>query len=93
MVAQVKGHKLEGRVTAFTTDCEPSTVKAGRLVEEQGVAEHHGCCNHRLECTTGIVFNGPGVQETMALSRLVRRYITSSQAAQRWGGGAWSPKR
>ena len=93
VIAQVKKHKLEGRVTAFTTDCEPSMVKAGRLVEEQGVAEHHGCCNHRLHCTTGIVFNGPGVQETMALSRLVRRYITSSQAAQRWGGGAWSPKR
>ena len=86
VIAQVEKHKLEGRVTAFTTDCEPSMVKAGRLVEEQGVAEHHGCCNHRLHCTTGIVFNGPGMQETMALSRLVvRRYTTSSQAAQRLG--------
>ena len=36
VIAQVKKHKLEGRVTAFTTDCEPM-VKAGRLVEEQGV--------------------------------------------------------
>ena len=63
VIAQVKKHKLQGRVTAFTTGCEPSTVKAGRLVEEQSVAEHHGCHNHRLECTTGIVFNGPGVLE------------------------------
>ena len=61
-------------------------VKGGRLVEEQGVAKHHGCCNHRLECTTGIVFNRPDVQEAMVLSRLVvRRYTTSSQAAQRLG--------
>ena len=63
VIAQVKKHKLQGRVAAFTTGCEPSTVKAGRLVEEQSVAEHHGCHNHRLECTTGIVFNGPGVLE------------------------------
>ena len=86
MIAQVTKHKLEGRVTAFTTDCEPSMVNAGRLVEERGVAEHRGCCNHRLARTTGIVFNRPGVQETMALSRLVvRRYTTSSHAAQRLG--------
>ena len=44
VIAQVKKHKLEGRITAFTTDCEPSMVKARHLVEEQGVAEHHGCC-------------------------------------------------
>ena len=68
-------------------------VKAGRLVEEQGVAEHHGCCNHRLECTTGIVFNGPGVQETMALSRLVvRRYIRQARLRSDWGR-AWSSSR
>ena len=86
VVAQVEKHKLEGRVTDFTTDCEPSMVKAGRLVEEQGVAKHHDCCNRRLERITGIVFNGPGVLETMVLSRmLVRRYTTSSQAAQRLG--------
>ena len=86
VIAQVKKHKLEGRVTAFTTDCEPSMVKAGRLVEGQGVAEHHGCCNHRLECTTRVVFKKPGAQETMALSRLVvGRYTTPSQAAQRLG--------
>ena len=48
VIAQVKKHKLQGRVAAFTTGCEPSTVKAGRLVEEQSVAEHHGCHNHRL---------------------------------------------
>lgn len=84
VMAQVKKHKLEGRVVAFTTDCEPSSVKAGRVVEEKGVAEHHDCCNHRLECTAGIVLDGPGVRETMALARLlVRRYTTSSQAARR----------
>ena len=60
VIAQVKKHELPGRATAFATDCEPS-------MQGVGVAERHGCCNHRLECTTGIVFNGPGVQETMAL--------------------------
>ena len=44
VIAQVKKHKLEGRITAFTTDCEPSMVKARHLVEEEGVAELHGCC-------------------------------------------------
>ena len=86
VIAQVKKHKLEGRVTAFTTDCEPSMVTAGRLVEGQGVAEYHGCSNHRLECTTRVVFKKPGAQETMALLRLVvGRYTTPSQAAQRLG--------
>ena len=86
MIAHVEKHKLEGRITAFRIDCKPSMGKAGRLVEEQGIAERHRCCNHRLECTTGIGFNGPGAQETMVLSRLVvRRYTTSSQAAQRLG--------
>ena len=93
VITQIKKHKIEGRVTAFATNCEPSMVKAGRLVEEQGVAENHGCCYHRLACATDIVFHGPGVQEAMALSRLVvRRDTTSSQAAQRLGR-AWNSTR
>ena len=31
VIAQVEKHKLEGRVTASTIDCEPSMVKTGRL--------------------------------------------------------------
>lgn len=85
LVAQVKKHKLEGRVVAFTTTdcCEPSMVKGGRLVEEKGIAEHHECFINRLGCTIEILFNWPGVRETIALARLlVRRYTSSRQAAQ-----------
>ncbi|CAN0305334.1 unnamed protein product, partial [Scytosiphon promiscuus] len=84
VIAQVVKHKLEGRAVAFVTDCEPSMVKAGREVEAKGVAEHHGCVAHRLECTTGIAFDGPGTRDSMAHARLcVRRYTKSSQAAHR----------
>lgn len=83
VIAKVKKHKLVSRVTAFTTNCEPLMVIAGRLMEEKRIAEHHVCCNHRLECATGNVFNGPGVQVTMGPPWLVvRHYTTSSQAAQ-----------
>lgn len=85
VIAQVMKHKLEGRVVAFTTtDCsEPSMVKAGRLVGETGIAEHHGCCSNRLGCTAEVLFDWPGVRETIALARLlVRRYTASRQAAQ-----------
>ena len=94
MVGQVKKHKLEGRVTAFTTDCEPSMVKAGRLVEEQGVAKHHDCCNRRLERITGIVFNGPGVLERPWRSHGWLCGVTLRQARLRsmWGR-AWSSSR
>ncbi|CAM9559514.1 unnamed protein product, partial [Ectocarpus sp. 4 AP-2014] len=73
-----------GKVTAITTDCEPSMVRMGRLLEQSGVCTHIGCCNHRLESTTSLVFNGPGVKTTMTLARgLVSRYTTSSQMADR----------
>lgn len=82
--AAVAKHGLTGKVTAVTTDCEPSMVKMGRLLEEDAVCTHIGCCNHRIESTTSIVFNGPGVKKVMALARgLVARYTTSSQAADR----------
>ena len=35
VIALVENHQLVGRVAGFTTDCEPSMVKAGRLVEER----------------------------------------------------------
>ena len=82
--AAVAKHGLAGKITAITTDCEPSMVKMGRLLEEDDVCTHIGCCNHRLESTTSIVFNGPGVKKVMALARgVVTRYSTSSQAADR----------
>ena len=59
-------------------------VKMGRPLEEDAVCTHIGCCNHRIESTTSIVFNGPGVKKVMALARgLVTRYTASSQAADR----------
>ncbi|CAN0013254.1 unnamed protein product, partial [Ectocarpus sp. 13 AM-2016] len=83
--AAVAKHGLTGKVTAVTTDCEPSMVKMGRLLEgDATVCTHIGCCNHRLESTTSIVFNGPGINKVMAMARgLVSRYTTSSQAADR----------
>ncbi|CAN0568874.1 unnamed protein product, partial [Laminaria digitata] len=82
--ASVAKHSLQGQVTALTTDCEPSMVKAGRILEETESFVHIGCCNHRLESTTSIVFNGPGVKKVMAVSRgLVARYSQSSQMADR----------
>lgn len=84
ITAAIAKHNLGGRVTAITTDCEPSMVKMGRILEEKGVCAHVGCCNHRLESTTGIVFNGPGVKKVMTLARgLVSRYTTSSQMGDR----------
>ena len=82
--AAVAKNALKGKVTAISTDCEPSMVKMGRILEEDKVCVHIGCCNHRLESTTSIVFNGPGIKKVMALARgLVARYSTSSQMADR----------
>eukprot|EP00904_Undaria_pinnatifida_P011858 jgi/Undpi1/7802/HiC_scaffold_23.g10275.m1 len=82
--ATLAKHGLTGNVTVVTTDCEASMVKMGRPLEEDAVCTHIGCCNHRIESTTSIVFNGPGVKKVMALARgLVTRYTASSQAADR----------
>ncbi|CAM9305842.1 unnamed protein product [Ectocarpus sp. 13 AM-2016] len=77
--AALAKHGLTGKVTAVTTDCEPSMVKMGRLLEGDATGSTHiGCCNHRLESTTSIVFSGPGVKKVMVLARgLVTRYTTS----------------
>ena len=84
ILATLAKHSLQGKVTTLTTDCEPSMVKAGRILEASQSLVHIGCCNHRLESTTSIVFNGPGVKKVMALSRgLVSRYSQSSQMADR----------
>ncbi|CAN0335124.1 unnamed protein product [Hapterophycus canaliculatus] len=79
ITAAVAKHDLKDRGTVITTDCEPSMVKMGRLLEESAVCIHTGCCNHRLESTTSIVFNDPGVKKVISLARgLVSRYSTSS---------------
>jgi len=66
---------------ACTTDCEPSMVKAGHILQERKFCMHIDCCNHRLERTTGIVFDGPGVKKAKAFARaLVTRYSTSSRS-------------
>lgn len=84
ITAAIAKHDIKGKVTAISTDCEPSMVKMGRILEDNGVCTHIGCCNHRLESTTSLVFNGPGVKKTMTLARgLVTRYTTSSQMADR----------
>ena len=54
----IKRHDLTGRLVACVTDCEPSMVKAGRLLEVSGEMEHIGCCNHRMKSYESSVFNG-----------------------------------
>ncbi|CAM9814402.1 unnamed protein product, partial [Ascophyllum nodosum] len=82
--AMVEGHGLTGHVVVGNTDCEPSMVKAGRILTEKGVLMHVGCTCHRIECVTALVFDGPGVKKSMTLARaVVTRYTKSSQAAER----------
>jgi hypothetical protein len=44
------------QVAALVTDCEPAMCKAGRALP----FAHIGCTAHRIESTTGIMFNQPG---------------------------------
>lgn len=82
--AMIERHGLKGRVLALTTDCEPATVKTGRILAEDNGVTHIGCCCHRLESITSIAFNGPGVSKALALAHgLVARYTMSSQASDR----------
>lgn len=84
VIAQVTQHKLEGLAVAFVTHCESAMVKAGRQVEAEEVAEHQGCVAHRLECITGVAFDGPCTRDSMAHARLcARQYTRSSQATHR----------
>ena len=80
----VETHGLTGHVVMGNTDCEPSMVKARRILTEKAVLMHVGCTCHRIECVTALVFDGPGVKKSMALARaVVTRYTKSSQAAER----------
>ncbi|CAM9886015.1 unnamed protein product, partial [Ascophyllum nodosum] len=80
----IKNHGLTGHVVVCNTDCEPSMVKAGRILTDDAVLMHVGCTCHRIECVTALVFDGPGVKKSMALARaVVTRYTKSSQAAGR----------
>ena len=82
--AMVETHGLTGHVVVGNTDCEPSMVKAGRILTEKAVLMHVGCTCHRIECVTALVFDGPGVKKSMALAHaVVTRYTKSSQAAER----------
>lgn len=49
-------HDLKRCVVAGITDCEPSTVKAGRPLTGIRVLKHVGCTNHRLKSTTDLTF-------------------------------------
>ena len=81
--AMVETHGLTGHVVVGNTDCEPSMVKAGRILTEKGVLMHAGCTWYRIKCVTALVFDGPGVKKSMALARaVVTRYTKSSQAAR-----------
>ncbi|CAN0442995.1 unnamed protein product, partial [Ascophyllum nodosum] len=80
----IKNHGLTGHVVVCNTDCEPSMVKAGRILTDDAVLMHVGCTCHRIKCVTALVFDGPGVKKSMALARaVVTRYTKSSQAAGR----------
>ena len=46
-------HRQVGHVTAVVTDCEPSMVKAGRLLEAKKLTTHIGCAGHRLQSSAG----------------------------------------
>ena len=82
--AMVETHGLTGNVVVGNTDCEPSVVKAGRILTEKAVSMHIGCICHRIECVTALVFDGPGVKKSMALARaVVTRDTKFSQAAER----------
>lgn len=59
-------------------------VTASGTLSDNGVFKHVGCTNLRLENTSVLVFNGPGVNVCMAPVRtFVNRYTTSSQVALR----------
>ncbi|CAB1098403.1 unnamed protein product [Ectocarpus sp. CCAP 1310/34] len=82
--AMIARNGLTSRTVATTTDCEPSMVKAGRLLEENEGVTHLGCFCHRLESITSQAFGGPGVSKALALARrVVTRYNMSSQASDR----------
>ena len=73
----VTRHNLAGRVVARITDCEPS-MRVGRIRQERKLSSHMGCCIHRVESTTGIIFDGLGIKQTITLAHaLVRRYSKS----------------
>ena len=90
ITAAVAKHGIKGRVTAVSTACEISMAMMGRILEENCVCTHVGCWNHRLESTTSLVFNGPGVQKAMTLAR-GRVIYTQHQA--RWPTGLRSSSR
>ena len=81
--SMVETHGLTGHVVVGNTDCEPSMVKAGRILTEKGVLMYIGCTCHRIEYVTALVFDGPGVKKSMTLARaVVTRYTKLSQAAE-----------
>lgn len=87
IAGMIESHDLTGRVTACVTDCEPSMVKAGRLLEVGGsTISHVGCTNHRMESTTSSVFNGRSLRAVALARTLVGRYKKSSQMAARLAG-------
>lgn len=84
VAGMIERHDLTGRVIACVTDCEPSMVKAGRLLEvDGGTISHIGCSNHRMESTTSSVFNGRSLGALGLARTLVGRYKKSSQMAAR----------
>lgn len=56
----------EQSATANVTDCDPSVVKAGRILNERQLTKHVGCAGHRLQSSAGVVFTDSGV--TVVLS-------------------------
>ncbi|CAN0568525.1 unnamed protein product, partial [Ectocarpus sp. 12 AP-2014] len=84
VAGMIERHDLTGRVIACVTDCEPSMIKAGRLLEvDGGTISHIGCSNHRMESTTSSVFNGRSLGALGLARTLVGRYKKSSQMAAR----------
>lgn len=80
----IERHGLKGRVIVIVTDCEPSMIKGGRLLEAHDrLLVHIGCTNHRLESTTSSVFNGKSLGAMTLARALVGRYKKSSQMAAR----------
>lgn len=63
-------YDLKGGVVAGIMDYELSQVKAGHSLTNKGVFQHVGCTNHRLESTTGPVFNGSRIKKYVTLAAL-----------------------
>lgn len=61
----INARSLQECITAVMRDCELSMVKAGRVIEEDGVVNPMGFIFHCLQSSAGVVFQGSEVSVTL----------------------------